>query len=286
MRSFLKKVLSQFSGIFTWSIAWEITAIREYMREDRKLRIDEYIRKNLHKNPRYADTKKLNKFEYQVYSQNGEDGIIHEIFERIGVTNKFFFEFGVESGTECNTLALLMQGWQGCWLDGNSGYVRDARKKFSRFIEVGKLQIKEAFVTAENIEELLRSAGAPKDLDLLSIDIDGNDYWVWKAIADFLPRVVVIEYNAMYYPPIEFSVTYDPLRKYVGTSYFGASLSSFEKLGAKKGYKLVGCNFTGVNAFFVREDLVGDMFAAPFTAEHHHEPPRYFAVTTFGHKRD
>jgi hypothetical protein len=286
MRTRVKKLVSEFSRIFTWSIQWEISAIREYMRSDRKVLIAQYLQKYLYDNPKYADPKKLNKYEYQVFSQNGEDGIIAEIFKRIGTSNKFFFEFGVESGMECNTLLLLMQGWRGCWIEGNPAYARAARKKFAQFTEHGKLEIKESFVTSENIEQLLSDTKAPKDLDLLSIDIDGNDYWVWKAISKWSPRVVVIEYNAMYQPPIEFCVTYEPYRPYVGNSYFGASLKTFELLAEKKGYRLVGCNFHGANAFFVREDLVKNHFAAPYTAEHHHEPPRYHLAVTFGHKGD
>jgi len=286
MRNSIKKALSKFSRIFTWSIQWEITAIREFVRDSHRLHVDEYLRKNLYENPKYADPKRLGRFEYQVYSQNGEDGIIHEIFKRIGTTNKFFFEFGVESGIECNSLALLLAGWQGCWLDGNPAYVRAANKKFAQSVSDKKLEIRETFITAENIEELLSSVSAPRDLDLLSIDIDGNDYWVWKAISNYSPRVVVIEYNPTFRPPIEFSMSYDAKKKYSGYSHFGASLKTLELLGSKKGYRLVGCNFHGVNAFFVREDLVEDRFAAPFTAEHHYEPPRHFAITTFGHKRD
>ena len=286
MRNFIKNALSKFSKVFTWSIQWEITAIREFARDSHRLQIHEYLRKNLYEHPKYADTKRLGRYEFQVYSQNGEDGIIQEIFKRIGTTNKFFFEFGVENGIQCNTLALLLQGWKGCWLDGNPAYVRDAKKKFAQSIESKKLEIKEAFITAENIEELLASANAPKDLDLLSIDIDGNDYWVWKAITKYSPRVAIVEYNPTFRPPIEFSMSYEPQKKYAGLSHFGASLKTLELLGTKKGYKLVGCNFTGVNAFFVREDLVKDKFAEPFTAEYHYEPPRHFAVTTFGHKRD
>jgi hypothetical protein len=124
--------------------------------------------------------------------------------------------------------------------------------------------MRNSFVTAENIEELLAAAKVPKSLDLLSIDIDRNDYWVWKAIKSFSPRVVVIEYNAVFPPEISWVVNYEPTSYWDGTSHFGASLKALERLGS--------------NAFFVRNDLVGDRFAPPFTAESHYQPPRYYMV--------
>ncbi len=111
--------------------------------------------------------------------------------------------------------------------------------------------------------------------DLLSIDVDLNTYWLCKAITNYEPRVVVVEYNALFPPPVEWVVRYDPMSAWDGTCYFGASLKSLENLGTLKGYRLVGCDVTGVNAFFVRQDLVEDKFLRPFTAENHYEPMRY-----------
>jgi hypothetical protein len=117
-------------------------------------------------------------------------------------------------------------------------------------------------------------------VDLLSIDIDGNDYWIWEAIGAVRPRVVIIEYNAAYPPPVAFVAEYKADRVWDGGNYHSASLASLEALGRAKGYALVGCNLSGANAFFVREDeLTGSdgqpRFAAPFTAANHYEPPRY-----------
>ncbi len=251
----------------------------------RQILVNDYIQKHLFENPKYQDEKKLNKYEYQVYSQNGEDGIIQEIFKRIGATNKFFVEFGVGNGLECNTLLLLLKNWKGCWIDGSDRDIDFIKQKFNFLINKG-LSVTKSFITAENIEALFSSLKVPEELDLLSIDIDGNDYWVWKAISHYRPRVVVIEYNGMFPPPIEFIVDYDANRTWAGKSHFGASIKSLEILGKKKGYKLVGCNFTGLNSFFVREDLVKDNFLQPFTAESHYEPSRYFLWTRVGHERD
>jgi len=111
-------------------------------------------------------------------------------------------------------------------------------------------------VTAENIQHLFQKYKVPKNFDLLSIDIDYNDYWVWNAIVDYFPRVVVIEYNSSIPPTESRVVPYDPNAKWDGTNYFGASLLALTNLGLSKGYDLVGCDSRGVNAFFVKSDLI------------------------------
>ncbi|OEU66622.1 MAG: hypothetical protein BBJ57_02495 [Desulfobacterales bacterium PC51MH44] len=251
-----------------------------------KIMTDEYIDKHLYKNAKYSDPTRLNRFEYQVYSQNGEDGIIEEIFNRIGTRNKFFVEFGVENGLQNNTAYLLTKDWTGCWIEANEAWVKEIKQKFNSLIQEKRLLVRQAFITGENIESLLVEAQVPKEFDLLSIDIDGNDYWVWKAIKSYRPKVVVIEYNPMFRPDAKWIMKYNPEAIWNGTSYYGASLKSLEMLGLEKGYKLVGCNFLGVNAFFVREDLVEDKFCAPFTAENHYEPARYHLTRRNGHPRD
>jgi len=136
-------------------------------------------------------------------------------------------------------------------------------------------------VTAENINRLIKDAGLTGETDLLSIDIDFNDYWVWKAIDVVSPRVVVIEYNAGLRPPLSVTVPYQPNRSADGTNFFGASLEALVRLGRTKGYRIVGCNISGSNAFFVREDLCADHFVEPATAEEHYEPPRHFFSLLF-----
>jgi hypothetical protein len=232
---------------------------------------------------RYADPRCLTRYGYKSTSQNDEDGILDEIFRRIGTTNRFFIEFGVETGIENNTLALLLGGWRGLWLEGDPAAQLAVRDGFRSALSEGLLQLEGGFVTAENIEDLLAKGSVPEEPDLLSIDIDGNDYWVWKAIRRFRPRVVVIEYNASLGRSARSVMQYDPTTRWDETIRFGASLGALEDLGREKGYALVGCGLTGVNAFFVREDCVGDKFLAPFTAEHHYEPPRYGA-TGAGHR--
>jgi hypothetical protein len=234
--------------------------------------------------PKYQDSLRLTRFEAKVFAQNGEDGIIAEIFNRIGMTSRNFVEFGSADGMENNTVFLLRQGWSGLWLDGDKDAIKRAQGYFAPEIKAGRLKADTAFITAENIEQLFASHDVPKEFDLLSIDIDRNDYHVWKAIQAYRPRVVVIEYNGIFSPGIDWVVDYKADAWWDGTCKFGASLTAYENLGRQKGYSLVGCTVAGVNAFFVRNDLVQNKFCAPYTARNHYEPPRYW-MTWGGHPR-
>ena len=255
-------------------------------RQMNELAIDKYLQKNLYENPHYQDSKRLNQYEFKVYSQGGEDGIIAEIFQRIETTNQWFVEFGVGNGLENNTTYLLTRGWKGGWIEGNSQFVKQIKREFSHLLNLGKLQLKNTFVSVDNIEKLFAEFDIPQEFDFLSIDIDGNDYWIWQAIANYRPRVVAIEYNAIYPPESSWVMKYNPKHQWDYSSYMGASLLALEKLATTKGYKLVGCSFTGVNAFFVRSDLVKDKFCEPYTTENHYQPARYFLCDrTCGHPR-
>lgn len=218
---------------------------------------------------RYTDGKRLEPYGFKVYSQSDEDGIIQEIFRRIGINNRTFVEFGVESGLENNTLKLLLEGWRGLWLEAGAKNVISIKKRFSDVIADKRLGVREAFITAENINDLIRDWGTG-EIDLLSIDIDGNDFYVWQAITVINPRVVVIECNWKFRPPLSIVQAYDPQSVWRGTDYMGASLEALTRLGARLGYSLVGTTVMGLNAFFVRNDLVEEKFQRPFSAQNHH----------------
>jgi hypothetical protein len=246
------------------------------------------VQMNLHRfwtetlaEPRYADPKRLLRHGFKVYSQHDEDGIIQEIFRRTGTSNRTFVEFGVETGIECNTVKLLIEGWRGLWVEANAQACKSISSTFDTFLQDRRLTLKQSLVTAESINTLIRSADLAGEIDLLSIDIDFNDYWVWKAIEVIKPRVVVIEYNAGLRPPLSLTVPYQPNYSGGGTNFFGASLEALVRLGRAKGYRVVGCNISGSNAFFVREDLCADHFIEPATAEEHYEPPRHFFSLLF-----
>lgn len=288
MKTFLKTMAAPWQAIpeILKNLKSLNSSSSKYQDRITELQIDNYLLENLHKNPKYDNPKKLNRYEFKVFSQAGEDGIISEIFNRIGTTNKFFVEFGVGNGLENNSAYLLVKGWQGYWIEGSERFCKSIRQSFKDLIVNQQLTLKNTFITAENIEDFFREGNVPTELDLLSIDIDGNDYWVWQAITNYRPRVVILEYNAIYPPESSWVMQYNPSHQWKYNSHMGSSLKALEKLGHQKGYKLVACSFSGVNAFFVREDLLADHFCSPFSAENHYEPARYFLCSQkAGHPR-
>ena len=203
----------------------------------------------------------INEFEVRIYSQNGEDGILLYIFSRIGATNRCFIEFGIGDGRECNTANLSLNfEWRGLLMDSDAKQVARAKHYYrnklgARFSDI---EIIQCLVTVENINEVLSDNVAEREPDLLSIDIDGNEYWIWKSIHVIKTRVVVIEYNASMGHEKSLTVKYEPnfdrFKKHPSGFYHGASLSALTKLAHTKGYILAGCDSAGVNAFFVRRD--------------------------------
>jgi len=224
------------------------------------------------------DRHRLEHHGRKIYSQNDEDGIIEEIFRRLGLSSCSgqFVEIGVGNGLECNTHYLLHCGFAGVWLEGAEDGEPQIRERFRSPLEKGTLRLAHAFITADNINPLLKAnLRASADTVLLSIDIDGNDFWIWKVIDVITPAVVVIEYNAKFPPPVSLVQEYRSDFTWSGTDYFGASLEALVTLGNGKGYRLVACNITGSNAFFVRKDLLGGHFPYDLTTSNLYHPCRY-----------
>jgi len=285
IKSFLKKIFHPLNYIRVKTRPWRR---RRHALERRLLEVEKItksmvklyawdLRKKILSEPRYMEKKRLLRFGFKVHSQNEEDGIIQQIFHFIGTTDKTFIEVGVGNGLENNTLHLLLQGWRGLWVDGSSKFVDFINQKFTFALNNKTLKVVHSWVQTDNINQLMAEMSAKgRQLDLLSLDIDGNDYHILEAIEPLNARVIVVEYNPKYRPPIKWVMKHNPNHSYDGSDYLGASLKSFEILLLKKGYKLVGCNLLGVNAFFVREDLVKDHFDDNFSAENHYEPERFF----------
>lgn len=228
----------------------------------------------LKQDKKYDDPKKLTKYGWKVYSQNEEDGILNEIFKRIGTTNRTFVEFGVGNGLENNTLLLLLTGWKGLWIEGSEEYCREIKNGFKKLIDDSRLKVAQCFITKDNINTVISSNISEKEIDLLSIDIDGNDIHIFETINSVDARVVVIEYNGRFPAPLQYCMKYNENHRWDGTDNFGASLSYIEQVFRAKGYALVGCNITGTNAFFVKSSLTVNLFLEPFTSETHFEPFR------------
>jgi hypothetical protein len=197
--------------------------------------------------------------EFRAFSQWGEDGIIQRLVHTVPIERKLFVEFGVQDYSESNTRFLLLNdNWSGLVMDGDEANIAAIRR--SDLFWRHNIKAQRAFVTRENIDELLRGNGVEGDIGLLSIDIDGNDYWVWEAISSIAPRIVIAEYNARFGPQRSVTIPNDPAftrqRAHFSMIYYGASLAALTRLGNRKGYALVGCNSAGNNAFFVRRDCM------------------------------
>ena len=270
----IQQVERQILGV----MSQQLSSLDVWMNALQQSQLETCVRTLLDGNPRYADPRRLQRHEHKGFSQDGEDGILQEIFRRIKTTNRHFVEFGVEQGTQSNTANLLLQGWAGLWIEYNRQDVEAIEKGLPSLLASQRLRVLCEKVNAENIEALFALAAVPAEPDLISIDIDGNDFWVWRALRLYQPRVVVLEYNPYFPPPTDWVMPYDPDHCWNGSMRFGASLEALERLGRSKGYCLVGCSLGGVNSFFVRQDLVGDHFAAPFTAENHYEPLRKYLL--------
>lgn len=282
----LRDALKRFRDMPFRPIHRDLEVIRRRIHTIAVIEQERYV-KELLSDPKYADSRSLLRSGFKVYSQNEEDGIIAEIFRRIGCTNKTFVEFGVDDGLENNSLNLILDGWRGLWLEGSPANVDAIRAKFSDVVADGRLVIDHAFIDRDNINAIIGRTFSG-EIDLITIDIDGNDIYILEALQVINPRVIVIEYNGKFRPPLSIAQAYDPQFIWAKRDYTGASLAAIEKVAARKGYSLVGCNIMGVNAFLVRNDLLADKFHAPFTAEHHYQPARNFLWATFvaGHDPD
>ena len=223
----------------------------------------------------------FHRYEFKVYSQFGDDGLIQYLLSTVPVTSPVFVEFGVHDYKESNTRYLLQHdNWTGLIMDGSQGYIDAIRQDPLYFRH--NLTAVCAFIDRGNINTLLRQNGISGDIGLLSIDIDGNDYWVWEAIDCISPRIVICEYDSLLGPDRKVTIPYDPgferLKAHYSFLYGGTSLAALEDLGRRKGYALVGSNSAGNNAFFVRKDLLGDLTV--FTAQ------QAYVRAQFRHSRD
>lgn len=211
--------------------------------------------------------------EFKVFSQNGEDGILLYLLALCGWEHRRFLEIGIQDGWECNCSNLAKHlGWEGWFIEGNPADAELAREHFrvDPHLQHRNVKVVSSYVTLENLNGMLAEQGVTGQgmggVDLFSLDIDGMDWWIWQALESLQPRVVVVEYNSAFGPERSVTVPYQPVfdwKKATSTGlYFGASLQAFVKLGREKGYRFVGCNSTGVNAFFVREDIAPPLLAA------------------------
>jgi hypothetical protein len=211
---------------------------------------------------RQSPPARLDDVEFRVFSQFGEDGIIQYLVRKVAPAQTSFVEIGTGDYRESNTRFLLQNNnWRGLAIDGGEAHVEFVRS--SPIAWRYDVEPVSAFVTRDNVNELISGHGFTGEIGLLSIDVDGIDYWLWEAIDVVDPAIVVSEYNALWGADATITVPYDPAfvnsEGHWSQQYFGASLGALVHLGDQRGYRFVGCASNGANAFFVREDVAGDL---------------------------
>lgn len=222
----------------------------------------------------------LSLFENKFFSQNGEDGITMKLCELIygeNNDNKFYVEFGVENGSECNTRILREKyNWKGLQMDGGN--------------ENNNINLKREFIMKENVVELFKKYNVPQNINVLSVDIDFNDFYCLKEILmNYVCDIIICEYNATHLACEDKIIIYNKNGGWDNSNYFGASLLSLDKLGKKYNYSLIYCNKNGVNCFFIHNDIIKNkdlQFKNLGDIEKIYKPAGYGNGPNGGHIRD
>jgi hypothetical protein len=212
-------------------------------------------------NNRKLSISSLSEVEFKVFSQWGDDGIIQYLINKIPISNKTFVEFGVETYHESNTRFLLMNdNWSGLVIDGSINNIKSIKNQ--NIYWQYNLQAREAFITKDNINNLIEDAGIVGDIGILSVDIDGNDYWVLDAIHIIKPVIIIVEYNSVFklnHYTIPYKSDFVRSKAHYTNQYWGASIAAFNYLLKSKGYTFIGCNSNGNNGYFVQNDKICDL---------------------------
>jgi hypothetical protein len=267
MKNFLIKKLTSLGNVLG------INAIKQQLLEMKILSAQTCINQMKMMPP----VKKLVDTEYKVFSQFGDDGILQYLIYHLNILSSLqtFVEFGVENYEESNTRFLLMNNnWRGLIMDGSESNMQFVQN--SSYYWKHDLTAKAAFIDAENINDLISSAGFSGEIGILSVDIDGNDYWVWDKIDVVSPIIIVAEYNGAFGSQQALSVPYYPsfrrTQAHYSNLYWGCSLAALNNLAIKKGYTFAGCNSAGNNAYFIRNDYCNDNIPKPSLLEGFAEP--------------
>lgn len=267
IKSFFKKYaiyFQRFIGTYELVKIQSIQQKAEYRRLKEEMRI------------KYKDNPAL--FGNKVYSQTDEDGIIEAIFSKIP-NNKTFLEIGIQTGIECNTLFLLLKDWCGTWVEGNEKFCKKIEKDLGGRSFKNKLNVVSSFIDRDNILKIFQDAhhffNVP-EIDFFSLDIDGNDYYIIEALFKnrIYPKVVCVEYNAKFAPPLSINIKYNQTHVWDYSDYMGCSLQCYTNLFNNHNYTLISCNIPGINAFYVRNDF-GHLFTK-YNIEELYQPYRYY----------
>lgn len=258
--TFIKTFRAKMRHILIGHLSFEHIDIEKTL-DEIKLSLGKHEARSI-QNQRYTS---IQDAEFRVFSQFGQDGIIQYLIHKIPIKNKVFIELGSGDFSESNTRFLLMNNnWQGKIVDGNDSHTHFLQSEKGKDIRYRfDIQAITTFIDTKNINSIIATCDVPKDIGLLSIDIDGMDYWIWEAITTIAPRIVIIEYNSTFGADFPISVPYkkdfDRAKAHHSLLYFGASLKALCLLAKKKGYVFVGTTSAGNDAFFVRKDVVGKL---------------------------
>jgi len=285
MKRTMKKLIKKMpiiGGFITSLYNWMFAPFR--IQQEMEL-LNDSLRLNHYLVQRSIDINPINRFAAKCFSQSDEDGIVIEILRRIDLIRSpgVFMEFGVGTGDENNTLSLLNLGWSGVWVGNEALKVNHkSNKNFS---------YQKKWVTVQNINEIategLRAINQV-EYDLISMDLDGNDYYFVDALLEnnFLPKIFIVEYNGKFPPPMKFKMPYDEKNMYHENDYYGASLQTYSDLFEKYDYMLVCCNLmTGVNAFFVKNKYATYFNDVPKNINDLYVIPNYQLLKKYGHKK-
>lgn len=252
----LKKIRSRFRHLLIGHLSYEHIYINKEL-EAIKMAIGKHESREIRK----SKIKSIQDAEFKVFSQFGEDGIIQYLIYKVPIENKIFIELGVGDYSESNTRFLLMNNnWSGKIVNSGTDHINFIHsEKAGDFCYRYDIDAVSAFIDKENINNIIKNLNVPSDIGILSIDIDGVDYWIWEAINCISPRIVILEYNSHFSDEFAITVPYkrdfEKSKEHYSNLYFGASLPALCYLAQKKGYYFVGSNSAGINAFFVRKDF-------------------------------
>jgi len=204
----------------------------------------------------------LSEVEFSIFSQFGDDGIIQWLIQNIDIPNKTFIEFGVENFSESNTRFLMMNNnWSGFVMDGDEGNIQELKSQY--YYWKYDLASQAIFINKNNINDLIATQNFHKDVGILHIDLDGNDYYIWDAINVIEPIIVIVEYNSVFGKDRAISTIYDDdffrTNAHFSNLLFGCSIKSLYLLAQTKGYSFIGCNDGGNNAYFIRNDKINNI---------------------------
>lgn len=267
IKNFFKKYAEYFQR---FSGTYELVKVQIIQLETEYMRLNENLKISQPDNPAL--------FGKKVYSQTDEDGIIEEIFKRIP-NNKTFLEIGIQTGVECNSLFLLLKGWKGTWVEGSKKYCKVIEENLNGKSFPDKLNVVNSFIDVDNIYDIFINAHSffkSDEIDFFSLDIDGNDYYIVETLfkKQIFPKVVCVEYNAKFGPPLSFKIQYDKNHVWDYSDYMGCSLQCYVDLFSDYNYTLISCNIPGINAFFVRNEFAS--LFGKYSVHEIYQPYRYY----------